>query len=323
METMIGYDTIRSSTETGIIALNVLKSILPQCKSIKQLENLLVSYVRKTISSRPTSAMMINVFRKTLSTFLDLKDVGEVERVKSALGKVIEEELKNAYESLNRAALIASKRIVDGDVVMTNAYSITILKTLEYAKGDGKDFRIIVAESRPGDDGHVTAKLLSKAGFKVTLIIDSAIRYFMKYATKVFVGAEAIASNGAAVSKLGTSVMALSASEARVRVFVVAGTYKLYLDTVFGELVDIPEAKPKAILSRETWMNIGEQLEVYAPLLDVTPPEYIDAIITERGLVAPQAIPLLIKEVYGEWPPRIRGVEELLQEIGGGSGDSR
>ncbi|MGC8970516.1 MAG: hypothetical protein ACP5LG_08230, partial [Conexivisphaera sp.] len=54
---------------------------------------------------------------------------------------------------------------------------------------------------------------------------------------------------------------------------------------------------------------------VRAPIFDVTPAEYIDAIITEKGVTAPQAIPLLVRDVYG-WPPRVPGVQELLEEVG-------
>lgn len=62
--------------------------------------------------------------------------------------------------------------------------------------------------------------------------------------TKVLLGAEAIAANGAVVNKIGTSLIALAAHEARVRVFVAAETYKFSPATVLGELVVIEERDP-------------------------------------------------------------------------------
>jgi len=71
---------------------------------------------------------------------------------------------------------------------------------------------------------------------------------------------------------------------------------------------------PDAIIPKE-WLNkLSSRVRTKAPLFDVTPPEYIDAIITEVGLLAPQAIPILIKEVYG-WPPKIIDINELINEV--------
>jgi len=131
----------------------------------------------------------------------------------------------------------------------------------------------------------------------------------------VLMGAEAVAANGAVINKVGSSILALNAHEARVRVFVVAGINKFSLETVLGELVDIPMAREETILTPDKKKEIGENLKVFIPLVDVTPPEYIDAIITDRGVIAPQAVPFLLKEVYGSLPPRLPEIKDLVNEI--------
>ncbi|RLG74179.1 MAG: initiation factor 2B, partial [Thermoprotei archaeon] len=216
--------------------------------------------------------------------------------------------------NIERIATIGANRIVPGDVIMTSAYSKTVMKIFEKALEQGKKFEVFITESRPGDDGKIVASELSKLGLKVTLIVDSAMRYFMKYTTRVFLGAEAVAANGAVISKVGSSLMALIAHEARVRVFVAASTLKFNYETVFGELVKIPQAPEETILPREVKEKIGG-IKTEIPVLDVIPPEYVDAIITEYGVIAPQAIPLLMRDLLKTWPPKAADVSGIISNI--------
>ena len=56
------------------------------------------------------------------------------------------------------------------------------------------------------------------------------------------------------------------------------------------------------VLSAEDRAEIGgeEGLTVENPAFDVTPPRYVDAIVTERGQFAPESIVILMRELYGE-----------------------
>ena len=68
--------------------------------------------------------------------------------------------------------------------------------------------------------------------------------------------------------------------------------------TVIGELVPIEIRDPTEIVSPD-WIKKHPKVRIYNPVFDVTPPEYIDAIITERGVIPPQAALLIIMEEYG------------------------
>lgn len=149
-------------------------------------------------------------------------------------------------------------------------------------------------------------------GVSTTLIVDSAARFHMKQVTRVLIGSEAVAANGAVVNKIGTSLLALAANEARVRVFVIAPTQKFSFETIHGELIEIPTLDPSLFVPKDL-AEIG--VKGYAPLFDVTPPEYIDAIATERGFIAPQAVPFLLRELYGSWPPRVPELSELEKKL--------
>jgi len=134
------------------------------------------------------------------------------------------------------------------------------------------------------------------------MIVDSAARYFMKEIDKVIVGADAVAANGAVVNKIGTSMIALAAKESNVRTFVAAETYKFSPETMIGEVVAIERRSTDEVIGEEELRTLPS-LEVKNPSFDVTPPEYIDLIITERGIIPPQGAILVLQEVMGAITP--------------------
>jgi ribose 1,5-bisphosphate isomerase len=107
----------------------------------------------------------------------------------------------------------------------------------------------------------------------------------MKKIDKVVIGADSIAANGAVVNKIGTSQLALIAHEARALFFVAAESYKFHPQTLVGELVEIEERDATEVVNPKEFPGI----KIRNPAFDVTPPEYIDLIITEKGIIPPQA----------------------------------
>jgi ribose 1,5-bisphosphate isomerase len=93
-------------------------------------------------------------------------------------------------------------------------------------------------------------------------------------------------------------MVALVAQESRVLFFVAAETYKFSPETMLGQLVKIEERSPSEILSPEELKDL-QQVKVRNPAFDVTPPEYIDLIITEKGIIPPQAAIMVIQEEFG------------------------
>ncbi len=307
---------IRSSTELVERTFETLETLTKKTASINDLVLNTTHVISEVIKVRPTSAMLINCSRDILAVLN--KVVSErlkLDESKTAILNKLMELRQKITDDIERIATIGANRIVSGDKIMTSAYSRTVMKIFEKALEQNKKFEVYITESRPGDDGKIVASELGKLGLKVTLILDSAMRYFMKYVTKVFLGAEAVAANGAVISKVGSSLMALIAHEARVRVFIAASTLKFNYETVFGELVKIPHAPEETILPKEVKQKIGELVKTEIPILDVIPPEYVDAIITEYGVIAPQAIPLLMRDVLKAWPLQATDVYVVIDRI--------
>jgi ribose 1,5-bisphosphate isomerase len=284
----------RAAAEGLSIAAMNIRTESPQ-EYMDQLEG---AY-RLLLNTRPTAVSLPNALRYVMHRVrLAFKKGMDVDELRAITVRAAEDFKKSSQEAVRRISDIGAKRIRNGDLIMTHCNSSVAISILKEAKRQGKEFRVIATETRPRFQGRLTAKALSEAGIPVTLIVDSAARYFMPKVDKVIVGADVVTANGAVVNKIGTSQIALAAKEARVRVFVGAETYKFSPSTVLGELVEIEERPPEEVVPPEELSQL-KGVTVANPAFDVTPPEFIDIIITERGIIPPQASVLILMEEFG------------------------
>jgi ribose 1,5-bisphosphate isomerase len=185
--------------------------------------------------------------------------------------------------ALRRIGEIGSKRIEDGDTVLTHCNSMSALEVIKQAHSSGKHIRVVCTETRPRHQGYLTANFMADNKIPVTLVIDSAVRFVMGKldVDKVIVGADTIAANGAVVNKIGTSQVALIAHEFNVPFMVACETIKFAPQTYLGELVEIEDRDHREIRSPIKGVHMLN------PAFDLTPPEYVDLIITEDGIISP------------------------------------
>ncbi|RLE60545.1 MAG: hypothetical protein DRJ35_02965 [Thermoprotei archaeon] len=305
---------IFSSTDVVISSIRSIGKLVSKVRDDETLKNIYPIAVRELIQSRQTSALLLNSLRELTKTLVDsLEETRDLREISTRINLKVHEIEKSIRDKNRTVAKIASNRILDGDTILVNSYSTVVYEAISYAISEGKKLSVYIPESRPGNEGVFFARKLAKLT-NVTLFVDSAVRHFMKDVDKVFTSAEAIAANGALINKVGTSIIALVAHEARVRFFSLAATTKFYPETFLGELVELNRISLKL---EEEGRDLEGKIDAYSPLFDVTPPEYIDAIITEKGLIAPQAVVIIIQELYG-WPPKIPSLESefiKLQEV--------
>ena len=267
---------------------------------------MVADYLLKT---RPTAITLPNSIKFILKRALSSEAHSPIELTIRAAQEFIE----NSLRAQERIAYFGEKLIGDGDVILTHCNSSSVILIIIAAKSSGKNIKVIATETRPRFQGHITAKQLLEAGIDVTLIVDSAVRHFMKDVDLVIVGADAVAANGAVVNKIGTSQIAVVAKEADRPFYVAAETYKFSPNTMLGELVPIEERPPSEVIDLE-FMKKYPTLKVRNPAFDVTPPEYITAIITEKGVMPPQAVPLILIEEYGWSLGEEYELERLIEE---------
>ncbi|WFO76209.1 ribose 1,5-bisphosphate isomerase [Desulfurococcaceae archaeon MEX13E-LK6-19] len=248
------------------------------------------------ISTRPTAVSLPNAVLYVMYRLMTAR--GSVKELIETVVNTADRFIQESLEAVKKIGEIGARRIKDDAVVLTHCHSTASVSVIVTAYKMGKIRKVYSTETRPFYQGRITMRHLLEAGVPATQIPDSAVRYIMHEVDQVVVGADTIASNGAVVNKIGTSQVALAAHEARVRVFVAAETYKFSPATVIGELVPIEFRPPTEIVSEE-WIKKHPNIEVLNPSFDVTPPEYIDAIITERGVIPPQAAILVLMDRFG------------------------
>lgn len=250
------------------------------------------------MKTRPTAVALPNAMRYVVHRVREkkLSDTSLLSVKETALN-ACREFIENSRTAVERIGEIGARRIMDGDILMTHCNSSAAIKVTETAWRNGKKIKVYVTETRPRFQGRITAEKLGRMGIPVTLIIDSAARHFMNEVDKVIVGADAVSANGAVVNKIGTSQIALAARESRTSFYVAAESYKFSPETMFGELVKIEERDASEVIPPHEirYQNVS----VANPSFDVTPPEYIDLIITERGIIPPQGAILLLQEAFG------------------------
>ncbi len=249
--------------------------------------------------TRPTAVSLPNalrfVYTRLVSKAERVHDIAKLKEEGQRIGQGFISMSNNAVKSIGQ---IGSRLILDGDIIFTYCNSATAFGVLKTAFSMGKEFTVYVPETRPKFQGHITATWLDNAGIPCSLITDNSIRFLIARADKVFVGADSITANGAVVNKIGTSLVALAADEARVDFFVAAESYKFSPATMAGELIEIEERDVFEVISKEklaSWNHV----DVRNPAFDVTPPEYIDAIITEQGVIPPQGAIAILYQAFG------------------------
>lgn len=208
----------------------------------------------------------------------------DVTEIRKTLSAEIAEFSENIESTIKKIGEIGARRISNGDVVFTHCHSNTVIGIFRRAKLEGKKFSVVCTETRPMNQGLITAKELAKMRIPVTLIVDSAARTFMKKCDMVIIGADAITSTGDVVNKIGSSTMALIAEDLKKPFYVAAGTHKVDPATAQGFL-EVIEERPKKEVAKKI-----NGVEIRNPAFDVVAARRITGIITESGVMPPQNV---------------------------------
>ncbi len=151
----------------------------------------------------------------------------------------------------------------------------------------GKRIEVYVTETRPKLQGaRLTAFELLVDKIPVTLISDNMVGYVMgnDLIDKVLVGADRILATGHVFNKIGTSTVAIVADHYDIPFYVAAPTSSFDLVTPV-EQVEIEQRDAKEVTMIGNYSIAPRKIPVCNPAFDVTTPELIDGIITEKGVI--------------------------------------
>jgi methylthioribose-1-phosphate isomerase len=164
----------------------------------------------------------------------------------------------------------------------------TALAPIYVAHSAGKKLHVLVDETRPVLQGaRLTAWELQHVGIPLTLIADNMAASFMRQGRidVIFVGADRIAANGDVANKIGTYSLAVLARAHTIPFYVVAPTSTIDISLASGEDIPVEQRNPDEVTSIQGKAIAPANVLAANPAFDITPSEYITAIITERGIV--------------------------------------
>jgi len=247
--------------------------------------------------TRPTAVNLFWAIERMRRTFKKAKTEGKsISEIKSILvedAKAIHEE---DIESQRMIAEHGGKLLADNSTVLThcNAGALatggvwgTALGVIRGAVNQGKTIAVIADETRPYLQGaRLTAWELLQDNIPVTLITDSMSGHLMKKGRvqAVVVGSDRIAANGDVANKIGTYMVAVLAKQHDIPFYVAAPLSTVDLNCPTGEEIPIEERNIREVTHVQDIQLAPEGIAVNNYAFDVTPNEFVTAIITEKGV---------------------------------------
>ncbi|WP_226000951.1 S-methyl-5-thioribose-1-phosphate isomerase [Paenibacillus sp. BJ-4] len=164
----------------------------------------------------------------------------------------------------------------------------TALAPMYLAQENGIHLKVFADETRPVLQGaRLTAFELQQAGLDVTLLCDNMAGMVMSkgWVQAVIVGTDRVAANGDVANKIGTYSLAVLAKAHGIPFYVASPLSTIDLQTATGADIPIEERSAEEITESFGKRTAPQGIKVYNPAFDITPHEYITAIITEKGIV--------------------------------------
>ena len=285
---------IRGAPAIGIsgafgLALAALNS---KANSKDELINELKHAEKILFQTRPTAVNLKWGLEKIMSVTKYFESVDEIKK------SIIETAKQMADDDIKINMAIGKHGSIlfnDNDTIMThcNAGALatvgygTALGVIRATRDSGKNIKVIATETRPVQQGsRLTAFELKHDGIDVTIIPDTAVGYTMAngLVNKIVVGADRILRTGHVFNKIGTYQVAAIAKQHDIPFYVAAplSTFDLESDP---KDVTIEQRDPSEVTRVGDKNTAPDGVNVINPAFDMTPPELISGIITEKSIV--------------------------------------
>ncbi|XP_033503929.1 translation initiation factor eIF2B subunit delta [Epinephelus lanceolatus] len=299
---------VAGSNARSVALLHAFKQVIrdyttpPNEELSRDLVNKLKPYISFLNQCRPLSASMGNAIKYIKKEISNIPSQCKEEEAKSKLLTCIE-----CY--INEKIILAAKaiakysieKISDGDVILVYGCSSLVNHILCEAFEKDRKFRVIVVDSRPRLEGREALRRLVQRGISCTYVLISAVSYILPEVSKVFLGAHALLANGYVMSRVGTSQIALVAKAFNVPVLVCCETYKfcerVQTDSFVSNELDDPDdliVTRKGKTQLEHWQDVPS-LGLLNLVYDVTPPDFVDLVITDLGMIPCTSVPVVLR----------------------------
>ena len=287
---------VRGAPAIGVAAAfgMALAAISSKAKTPKALlKDLKIAYQRLR-STRPTAVNLVWALDQVMKEAASKKDVNIIKNsiILSSQNMATDDIITNKKLGKNGAEMIRKNEVIlthcNAGSLATVTYG-TALGVLRAANDIGKKIRVIATETRPVMQGsRLTAFELDHYGIDFSLIPDTAVGHLMSSGliNRVIVGADRILKSGHVYNKIGTYQVAALAKRHKIPFYVAAPSSTFDLTSKVGDVV-IEERNKNELMKMGNKLLAPKGIKIFNPAFDVTPPELITGIITEKGILKP------------------------------------
>jgi methylthioribose-1-phosphate isomerase len=298
---------IRGAPAIGVAAAFglALAATHSRAKTVSELMSDLDIAFKVLRATRPTAINLFWGLERVIEKAKAEKTVDNIRKV------ILDEALKIAEEDIQnnrQLGINGAELFEDGDIIMThcNAGSLatvaygTALGVIRAAIEAGKRVSVIATETRPVMQGsRLTAFELRHDDIDVSLIPDTAVGHMMSRGIikRVIVGADRVLRTGHVFNKIGTYQVALLANMHKIPFYVAAPLSTFDFESNPDNVV-IEERPVEEVIKLGRKRIAPKGIRIFNPAFDMTPPELITGIITEKGILRPP-LDKNLKELLG------------------------
>ena len=285
---------VRGAPAIGVAAAMglALAALRSKATRLPDLLNEMESSAALLRGTRPTAVNLFWGIDRVLDRARAASSVRDAKDLVAAEAKAMADEDVEVNRKLGKAG---ADLIRDGDTVLTqcNAGALatvgygTALGVVRAAVEQGKLVKVLVPETRPALQGaRLTAFELARDRIACTLISDTAVGHVMSAGRvdRVIVGADRITNDGYVFNKIGTYQEAVLAKRHGVPFHTAAPRSTFDLGRTHDQ-VTIEERGADEVVQIRGRRIAPKGVPVYNPVFDMTPPELVASMITERGLL--------------------------------------
>ncbi len=292
---------IRTMVVRGAPAIGVAAAMGVALAAVRSKSNRLPDLMKDVESSatllRGTRPTAVNLFWGIDRVLGKARAASSTREAKEAVSEEVKAMEDEDVEVNRRLGKSGAGLIRDGDTVLTqcNAGALatvgygTALGVVRAAVEQGKLVKVLVPETRPALQGaRLTAFELARDGISFTLISDTAVGHMMSLGRvdRVIVGADRITRDGYVFNKIGTYQEAVLAKRHEIPFHPAAPRSTFDLARAHDQVV-IEERGAEEVVEIRGRRIAPKGVPVANPAFDMTPPELVTSMITERGLVQP------------------------------------
>jgi len=205
-------------------------------------------------------------------------DAPSVEQGARAVERALDAFLRHQPVAVHRAAAGLAGLLPPAASCITLSTSEVVWRALLAARRRGRLARVVVAESRPGNEGVGLARRLAARRIPVTLVVDALVPAILTDVDAAVVGADAVTARGV-WNKCGTLALALGARAAHRPLYVVTTEDRL-VPARLAPALRVPDAQPTRVRG----------VPVVQRLFDVTPLSHIARVVTDAATMSPARV---------------------------------